>query len=208
MGEVHTGGSSRKRKYYAELIRPLSLDLMSYLLPLDFLQPPPSKAARYENPLPLPQSRLLFPMEHEATLSKCQTVGDLYTNLATLATPGRTLSLLRNRATFLLLFANSKANEVQARFSVTLYHTLYNEFFGCVDRKAGNLDRQSYLLRRAHLLQEYLQQGIPVVNRFFAEFLVSWDGKELFVDVINLVTYIQITDFKTRKFQEIFAVLF
>ena len=147
-------------------------------------------------------------MEHEATLSKCQTVGDLYTNLATLATPGRTLSLLRNRATFLLLFANNKANEVQARFSVTLYHTLYNEFFGCVDRKAGNLDRQSYLLRRAHLLQEYLQQGIPVVNRFFAEFLVSWDGKELFVDVINLVTYIQITDFKTRKFQEIFAVLF
>ena len=151
MGEVHTGGSSRKRKYYAELIRPLSLVLMSFLLPLDFLQPPPSKAARYENPLPLPQSRLLFPMEHEATLSKCQTVGDLYTNLATLATPGRTLSLLRNRATFLLLFANSKANEVQARFSVTLYHTLYNEFFGCVDRKAGNLDRQSYLLRRAHL---------------------------------------------------------
>lgn len=87
-----------------------------------------------------------------------------------------------------------------------MYHTLYNEFFGCVDRKGGNLDRQSYLLRRANLLQEYLQQGIPVVNRFFAEFLVHWDGKELFVDVINLLTYIQITDFKTRKFQEIFAV--
>jgi len=169
--------------------------------------PPPSKASRFENPLPLPQSRLLFPVEHVSTLSKCQTVGDLYTNLATLETPGRTLSLLRNRATFLLLFANSKANEVQARFSVTLYHTLYNEFFGCVDRKSGNLDRQSYLLRRAHLLQEYLQQGIPVVNRFFAEFLINWDGKELFVDVINLLTYIQITDFKRHIYPNILSPL-
>ena len=142
-------------------------------------------------------SRYLFE-QHGAALSKCETVDDLYTNLPALATPARSLSLLRNRATFLLIFANAKPSEVQARLSVTLYHTLYNEFFGCVDRKGGNLDRQSYLLRRVLSLQEYLQQGIPVVGRFFAEFLVTWDGKELFVDVINLLTYVQITDFESK----------
>jgi hypothetical protein len=167
----------------------------TYPIACIMFQPLPSKQARYANPLPAPEPSLWFDRGQEVSLTSCQTVGDVYANLAALALPSRTLSMLQNRATFLLLFANRNPGEVQARFSVTLYHTLYNEFFGCGD---GNLDRQSYLLRRVYLLQEYLQQGIPVVGRFFAEYLIEWDGKELFLDVINLLPYIQITDFTSK----------
>ncbi len=134
-------------------------------------------------------------------MSDCATTKDVYDHLGALALPSQTLSLLQNRATFLLTFANRVPAEVQARFSVTLYHTLYNEFFGRGFDSKNNLVRQSYLLRRVHLLQEYLQQGIPVVGRFLAEYLVNWDGQRLLVDVLNLLTYIQITDFQSAYLQ-------
>lgn len=48
-------------------------------------------------------------------------------------------------------------------------------------------------------MQEYLQQGIPVVARFLSEYLIHWDGKELFMDVVGLISYVQITDFVELK---------
>lgn len=47
-------------------------------------------------------------------------------------------------------------------------------------------------------LQDLFQQGIPVVARFLAEFLADWDGKSLFVEVIKLLPYIQITDYEGK----------
>jgi hypothetical protein len=52
------------------------------------------------------------------------------------------------------------------------------------------------LLQRISRLEDFMQEGIPVVARFLSEFLAEWDGKELFLEVMGLLAYIQITDFE------------
>ena len=51
-------------------------------------------------------------------------------------------------------------------------------------------------MERCSVLQEFLQQGVPVVSRFLAEYLVTWDGKELLVNVLSLIAVMQITEFE------------
>ena len=43
--------------------------------------------------------------------------------------------------------------------------------------------------------QLWFREGIPVVARFLSELLDRWNGSDLFLDVVALVQYIQITDF-------------
>ena len=63
-------------------------------------------------------------------LSKCSRVEDLFANLERISTPAQTISLMRQRSTFMFLTLNRNPKQVQTRFSLTLYHTLFNEFFG------------------------------------------------------------------------------
>ncbi len=62
-------------------------------------------------------------------LIRCKTKREVIENLRNIRLPAQTLSLLGMPQTFCLLFLNSKCVKVQERFSLTLYRTLYNEFF-------------------------------------------------------------------------------
>ena len=62
----------------------------------------------------------------------------------------------------------------------------------------GSYERQRYLLRRAHSLQDFFQQGVPMITKFLSEYLIQWDGKEHVLEILALMTYIQITDFEGK----------
>lgn len=131
--------------------------------------------------------------QSRVSLANCSTVLDIYQNLGHIVLPSQSLALLRRKALFILLAANDNPEEVQARFSIALYQTLHNEFFGSLE---GSLPRKQYILQRVTMLQNFFQQGVPVVSRFLAEFLPTWNGEELFIEVLGLISHIQITEFE------------
>jgi len=57
------------------------------------------------------------------------------------------------------------------------------------------MERKSFILQRVAKLQDFFQQGIPVVARFLAQFLSDWDGQWLFLEVMQLLPYVQLTDY-------------
>eukprot|EP00095_Tigriopus_kingsejongensis_P003653 maker-scaffold11_size778918-snap-gene-0.13 protein:Tk03653 transcript:maker-scaffold11_size778918-snap-gene-0.13-mRNA-1 annotation:"hypothetical protein BRAFLDRAFT_120280" len=126
-------------------------------------------------------------------LANCTTVQDIFTHLGRVSLPAQSLALLRQKALFMLLVINKNPEKVQAKFSLALYHTLHNEFFGGL---SGSLPRQQYILQRMAVLQSFFQQGIPVVSRFLVEFLPTWNGEQLLLEILSLITHIQITDFE------------
>ena len=85
------------------------------------------------------------------------------------------------------------------RLSLTLYHTLHNEFLGGEKDTPKKMARQKHLLTLLVDLQRSVQQGIPVVGRFLTEYLAVWDGTRHFTAVLALVSQVQITDFQEVK---------
>ena len=85
------------------------------------------------------------------------------------------------------------------RLSLTLYHTLHNEFLGGEKETPKKIARQRHLLTLLVNLQRSVQQGIPVVGRFLTEYLAIWDGARHFTAVMALVSQVQITDFQEVK---------
>ena len=85
------------------------------------------------------------------------------------------------------------------RLSLTLYHTLHNEFLGGEKDTPKKMARQKHLLSLLVDLQRSVQQGIPVVGRFLTEYLAVWDGARHFTAVMALVSQVQITDFQEVK---------
>ena len=59
-----------------------------------------------------------------------------------IAMPGQTLSLMKNKGLMLLLLVNKDPELVQKKFSVALYHTLFNEFFG----SKGEIERKDEMI--------------------------------------------------------------
>ena len=55
--------------------------------------------------------------------------------------------------------------------------------------------RKMDLLCRINRLQDYFQQGLPVVGRFLAQYLSTWDGEEFFIEICKLLSYLQLTEF-------------
>lgn len=47
-------------------------------------------------------------------------------------------------------------------------------------------------------MQDFFQEGIPVVGRFLSEFLSDWDGKEFFIQIMCLLAHIQITEYQGK----------
>lgn len=133
-------------------------------------------------------------LEEAKTLHECKTVGDLVKHLPRLQGPAQAMSLIGSPQTFCLIMLNPSSVEMQERLSLTLYHILHNEFFS-MTRTVGHSKRKKDLLCRVNQLQDWLQQGIPVVGRFLAQYLAVWNGKDFFLEILKLVVYLQLTDF-------------
>lgn len=58
------------------------------------------------------------------------------------------------------------------------------------------MDRQRFILQRIARLEQFFLEGIPVVGRFLAQYLAQWNGKDLFYEILPLMSFIQITDFE------------
>ncbi len=151
---------------------------------------PNVKRRRKDDFLPKPEANP-FETRSRMTLGQCKTVGDIYDNASKVELPPQTLALLANQGTFFLLRANRKPDETVAKFSYTLYHRLYKEFFGA----DGDIEKGKFLIRRIVKLQEFFLDGIPVVGRFLAHFLDSWDGEKCLNEILFLLDHLQITDF-------------
>ena len=76
------------------------------------------------------------------------------------------------------------------RLSLTLYHTLHNEFLSGEKDTPKRMARQKHLLSLLVDLQRSMQQGIPVVGRFLTEYLAVWDGTRHFTAVMALVSQV------------------
>jgi hypothetical protein len=154
------------------------------------LEAPPSKKPRmrYDGDKTTPKL---------VSLHECTTVGDMVRNLTHLKRPSQALSLMGSPQTFHLIMLNPNAIEMQERFSMTLYYTLHNEFFS-MSRTKGQNRRKLDVLCRINQFQDWIQQGIPVVGRFLAEYLVSWNGEDCFIEIYKLIVYLQMTDFNGK----------
>eukprot|EP00092_Neocalanus_flemingeri_P014926 GFUD01016120.1.p1 GENE.GFUD01016120.1~~GFUD01016120.1.p1 ORF type:complete len:933 (+),score=344.21 GFUD01016120.1:134-2932(+) len=124
--------------------------------------------------------------------------GGVVENIHQVQLPANILALLGCRANVHVLAMDKGLVE---RFSVTLFHTLRNEFV-CCEEKVGTREEARRTRRREKLLghlvklQETLQQGLPVVGRFLSEYLDTWDGTSHFLAVLRLVSQLQMTDYK------------
>jgi len=127
--------------------------------------------------------------ETETNSSKIE---DFKQKLAQLKQVGQSMSLLDTPPQSILYLAIS-STQMQERFSFTLYYTLYNEFFS-MTQSTKNKKRKLDLLCRINRLQEYCQQGLPVVGRFLAQFLSTWDGEEYFVEICKMMSFLQLTE--------------
>ena len=59
----------------------------------------------------------------------------------------------------------------------------------------GESKRKLDLLCRINQLQDFFQQGLPVVGRFLAEYLTMWNGEDYFVEICKMLVYLPLTDF-------------
>ena len=65
----------------------------------------------------------------------------------------------------------------------------------CVFLTLGVSKRNLDLLCRINQLQDFFQQGLPVVGRFLAEYLTMWNGEDYFVEICKMLVYLPLTDF-------------
>jgi hypothetical protein len=50
-------------------------------------------------------------------------------------------------------------------------------------------------LKQIVVLEDYMQQGIPVVSRFLAEYLPIWDGEEFREMILHLLQWITFSSY-------------
>ena len=77
-----------------------------------------------------------------------------------------------------------------------------NEFLFSDGRKVSDAEHKRKLKRRKSILemivklQEQIQHSLPVVGRFLTDYLEHWDGKTHFPQFVNLISQLQLTDYK------------
>jgi len=136
--------------------------------------------------------------EFRVDLGEMKSVRGVVENIHRVQLPANILALLGCRASVQVLAMDKGLVE---RFSMTLFHTLRNEFV-CGQDQVGIREETRRLRRREKLLghlvnlQEAVQQGLPVVGRFLSEYLDTWNGSAHFLSVLRLVSQLQITDYK------------
>jgi len=131
-------------------------------------------------------------------LGELKSVSGVVENIHQVKLPANILALLGCRASVQVLAMDRGLVE---RFSVTLFHTLRNEFVCCEEKVAPREEvrrtrRREKLLGHLVRLQDAVQQGLPVVGRFLSEYLDTWDGSAHFLPILRLVSQLQITDYK------------
>jgi len=136
--------------------------------------------------------------DKRSDLGDMTSILEVVENIHKVQLPANMLAVLGCKAVVQVLAMDHGLVE---RFSMTLFHTLRNEFI-CGDGTTGLRDvsrrmrRQEKLLSYLVTLQETVQQGLPVVGRFLSEYLDSWDGSSHFLQIMRLVSQLQITDYK------------
>jgi len=136
--------------------------------------------------------------DKRSDLGDMTSIQEVVENIHKIQLPANMLAVLGCKAVVQVLAMDHGLVE---RFSMTLFHTLRNEFI-CADRTIGPRDisrrkrRQEKLLGYLVTLQETVQQGLPVVGRFLSEYLDTWDGSSHFLQIMRLVSQLQITDYK------------
>ena len=127
------------------------------------------------------------------SIHECRTLKELVKNIHRVQMPDQVLSLLRSPHLCYLVLLNPTPTEIQERLSINLYFVLHNEFLSLSRSKKPSPQRTD-LLCRINMLQEWLQRGLPVVGRFLAEYLPTWDGDEHFVEICKLLSFLPIVD--------------
>lgn len=133
--------------------------------------------------------------ENVVSIKDCRTLRDLVNNVTKLKRVNQAMSLLRSPHSYYLLFLTRDLSEVQERLSITLYYTLHNTFFSLAESHTNrHAKRKLDILCRINQLQDYFQQGLPVVGRFLTQYLASWDGEEFFIEICKMLVYLQLTE--------------
>ena len=127
------------------------------------------------------------------SIHECKTVKELVKNIHHVQMPDQALSLLRSQHLFYLVLLNTTPTEIQERLSISIYFVLHNEFLS-LSRSKKPSSQKTDLLCRINILQAWLQRGLPVVGRFLAEYLPTWDGDEYFVEICKLLSFLPIVD--------------
>ena len=136
--------------------------------------------------------------EEKKPINELTIFKQLLDNIHRLKLPANIISLLRSRYTVLILCLDQRLIE---RFSINVYHLLRNEFLVTDFRKVSQSEkdrrhrRQDAILSLVVRLQNQVQQGLPVVGRFLTDFLQNWDGRTHFLNILRLISQLQITDY-------------
>ncbi|GFG41066.1 hypothetical protein Cfor_04542 [Coptotermes formosanus] len=125
------------------------------------------------------------------SLQEFKTLKSLSVHQSNLDIPCNSLSLLQNIAGIHVLAFGDRS--LQSRFSFNLYYTLRRAFFE--QDKDFSYEEKENLLKQTVALEEYMQQGIPVVSRFLAEYLPIWDGEDFQETIFRLVQWITFSSY-------------
>lgn len=105
--------------------------------------------------------------------------------------PTSILSLLMNEGGMHFLVTHNP--DVHARFSSVLYSCLHSVFI--LNNKNISYQERDHFLKQLVALENYMQQGIPVVSRFLALYIVSWNGQDHQKYIYRLLEKITLASF-------------
>uniref|UniRef100_A0A0K2TK23 Centromere protein I [Gallus gallus] n=1 Tax=Lepeophtheirus salmonis TaxID=72036 RepID=A0A0K2TK23_LEPSM len=129
----------------------------------------------------------------------CFTMRQFYANIHNMTVPDRSLCILDSPQLYLFLLVRKDSREILERFSLALYDKLVNDFIETeanVRELQNTREKNASFLRKIFRLQSFFQESLPVVNKFLSEyFSYNWDGESYFLEILQLISHIQITDF-------------
>lgn len=105
--------------------------------------------------------------------------------------PDRIMALLANDAGYHIITMSNI--EEQNRFSILLFSTLKEVFKRNEIRIT--IEEQSTFLEQILKLEDYMQQGIPVVTNFLINYLNFWDGSYHYYYILQLIKWVTFSSF-------------
>lgn len=120
--------------------------------------------------------------------------------------PTSILSLLLNEGGIHFLATHN--SDVHSRFSSVLYACLHSVFI--LNNQNVPYEEREHFLQQLVVLEDYMQQGIPVVSRFLAFYISSWDGQDhqkyiyRLLERITLVNFAEFNDCILTHLQTLF----
>ncbi|XP_069684258.1 centromere protein I-like isoform X2 [Periplaneta americana] len=137
----------------------------------------------------------LYREKKKKLVSEFKTMESLCLHQLNLDMPCNAMSLLQNTAGIHIITFEGRS--LQIRLSYNMYHTLYAAFLE--QNSDYSYEEKQNLLERIVALEEYMQQGIPVVSRFLAEYMHRWDGDDFRDMIFRLLPWITFMTFSELK---------